>query len=194
LLFYGTTGKSSCNFAAGTFFCFSVNKRKYYTATPTRRGGGRALSWQCVPLSRLAWPVNREVQCIMIEITALYGITALYCTSRMTGNARRDNGTRCRDRLPPTSTSGRGHTRKQCHSHSLGRLFMTDSLVRPCGLYKLPLDPCCHWQLVQPTVVTKLSVTNKPDREWLWHCVKVQYPGRKHPQPCVILYTNTNIL
>jgi len=38
-------------------------------------------------------PVNREVQCIIIEITALYRITALYCTSRLTGNARRDNGT-----------------------------------------------------------------------------------------------------
>jgi len=58
------------------------------------RGGGSALSWQCVPLLRLAWPVNREVQCIIIQITALYRISALYCKSRMTGNARRDNGTR----------------------------------------------------------------------------------------------------
>jgi len=34
---------------------------------PTHRGGGSALSWQCVSLLCLAWPVNREVQCIIIE-------------------------------------------------------------------------------------------------------------------------------
>jgi len=51
-------------------------------------------------------PVNREAQCIIIEITALYGITALYCTSRLTGNARRDNGTHCQDRLPPPRPVG----------------------------------------------------------------------------------------
>jgi len=64
-----------------------------------------------LPLSRLAWPVNREVQCIIIEITALYRITAPYCTSLLTGNARRDNGTRCQDRLPPPRIvgGGRGH-------------------------------------------------------------------------------------
>ena len=80
--------------------------QKQYTAMPTRRGGGSALSWQCVPLSRLAWPVNRGVQCIMLEITALCSITALYCTSRLTGNARRNNGIRCQNRLPPLQPVG----------------------------------------------------------------------------------------
>jgi len=74
------------------------------------RGGGSALSWQCVPLSRLAWPVNRQVQCIIIKITALYRITALYYTSRLTGNTRRDNGTRFEDRLSPPRTQQTMHT------------------------------------------------------------------------------------
>jgi len=55
-------------------------------------------------LSRLASPVNRELQCTIIEITALYRITALYCTSRLTGNARRDNSIRYK--LNDRSASG----------------------------------------------------------------------------------------
>jgi len=31
-------------------------------------------------------------------------------------------------------------------------------------------------------------VTNKPARQSLRHCVGVQYPGRMHWQPCLILY------
>ena len=32
-------------------------------ATPTRRAV--QLSWQCVPLSHLEWPINRDVQCLI---------------------------------------------------------------------------------------------------------------------------------
>ena len=64
-----------------------------YMATPTGRGGG-SLSWQRVPLSRLALPVNRDSEVISI---------IMHCTSWLTGHARRDNGTHCQDNalLPP---------------------------------------------------------------------------------------------
>ena len=68
-------------------------------ATPTGRGGG-SLSWQRVPLSRLALLVNRDSAVILYS--AVISII-MHCTSRLTGHARRDNGTHCQDNalLPP---------------------------------------------------------------------------------------------
>ena len=68
-------------------------------ATPTGRGGG-SLSWQRVPLSRLALLVNRDSAVILYS--AVISIIMHY-TSRLTGHERRDNGTHCQDNalLPP---------------------------------------------------------------------------------------------
>ena len=76
-------------------------------------------------------------------------------------------------------------TRKQ--SATLAGLFVTDSLVTPVGYTSCQLDlavslaaSIADWR--------DQTVTNKPARECLWHSVGVQYPGRMHRQPCVILY------
>jgi len=74
-----------------------------YMATPTGRGGG-SLSWQGVPLLRLALPVNRDSAVILYS--AVISII-MHCTSRLTGHARRDNGTHCQDNaLPPPRRVG----------------------------------------------------------------------------------------
>jgi len=74
-----------------------------YMATPTGRGGG-SVSSQRVPLSRLALPVNRDSAVILYS--AVISII-MYCTSRLTGHARRDNGTHCQDTaLPPPRRVG----------------------------------------------------------------------------------------
>ena len=66
-------------------------------------------------------------------------------------------------------------------------LSQTDSLVTPVGYTSCQLDlavslaaSIADWR--------DQTVTNKPARECLWHSVGVQYPGRMHRQPCVILY------
>jgi len=48
-----------------------------------------------------AWHDQSTVTCSVLLL-----ITALYCTSRLTGNAWCDNGTRCQDRLPPLRPVG----------------------------------------------------------------------------------------
>jgi len=58
---------------------------------PTIRGGG-SLSWQRVPLSRLALPVNSDVQYGAVIIYSAVISIIMHCTSRFTGHARRDNG------------------------------------------------------------------------------------------------------
>jgi len=63
-------------------------------ATPTSRGGG-SVSWQRVPLSRLALPVNRDCSAVILYSAVISII--MHCTSRLTGHARRDNGTHCQD-------------------------------------------------------------------------------------------------
>ena len=69
-----------------------------YMTMPTGRGGG-SLSWQRVPLSRLALPVNRDSAVILYS--AVISII-MHCTSRLTGHARRDNGTHYQhNALPP---------------------------------------------------------------------------------------------
>jgi len=69
-------------------------------ATPTGRG---SVSWQRVPLSRLALPVNHDSAVILYS--AVISIV-MHCTSRLTGHARRD-GTHCQDTaLPPPRRVG----------------------------------------------------------------------------------------
>jgi len=74
-------------------------------ATPTGRGGGSVgLSWQRAPLSRLALPVNRDSAVILYSVVISI---IMHCTSRLTGHARRDNGTHCQDTaLPPSRRVG----------------------------------------------------------------------------------------
>jgi len=74
-----------------------------YMATPTGRGGG-SVSWQRVPFSRLALPVNRDSAVILYSVVISI---IMHCTSRLTGHARRDNGTHCQDNaLPPPRQVG----------------------------------------------------------------------------------------
>jgi len=77
-----------------------------YMATPTGRGGG-SLFWQRVPLSRLALPVNRDVQYNAVILDSAVISIIMHCTSRLTGHARHDNGTHCQDNaLPPPRRVG----------------------------------------------------------------------------------------
>ena len=77
-----------------------------YMTTPSGRGGD-SISWQRVPLSRLALPVNRDVQySAVILYNAVISIIMHY-TSRLIGHARRDNGRHCLDNaLPPPRRVG----------------------------------------------------------------------------------------
>jgi len=78
-----------------------------YMATPTGRGGG-SLSWQHVPLSHLALPVNHNVQYSAVILYSAVISIIMHCTSQLTGHAMRDNGTHCQDNAlpPPSQTIG----------------------------------------------------------------------------------------
>ena len=67
-----------------------------YMTTPTGRGGG-SLFWQRVPLSRLALPVNRDVQYNAVIVHSAVISNIMHRTPRLTGHAWRDNGTHCQD-------------------------------------------------------------------------------------------------
>jgi len=91
-----------------------------YMATPTGRGGG-SLSWQRVPLSHLALPINRDVQYIAVIMYSAVISIIMHCTSRLTGHARRDNGRHCQDNaLPPPRRVGVAvyYCTRNCHINS----------------------------------------------------------------------------
>jgi len=73
---------------------------------PTGRGGG-SLFWQRMSLSRLALPVNRDVQYNAVILYSAAITKIMHCISRLAGHARRDNGTHCQDNtLPPPRPVG----------------------------------------------------------------------------------------
>ena len=77
-----------------------------YMTTPTGCSGG-SLFWQRMPLLRLALPVNRDVQYSAVILHSAVISNIMHCTPRLTGHARRDNGTHCQDNaLPPPRRVG----------------------------------------------------------------------------------------
>jgi len=72
-----------------------------YMTTPTGRDGS-SLFWQRMPLSCLTLPVNRDVQCSGVIVYSAVISIIMHCTSRLTGHARRDNGTHCQDNALPS--------------------------------------------------------------------------------------------
>jgi len=77
-----------------------------YMTTPTGCSGG-SLFWQRMPLLRLALPVNRDVQYSAVILHSAVISNIMHCTPRLTGHARRDNGTHCQDNaLPPPQRVG----------------------------------------------------------------------------------------
>ena len=77
-----------------------------YMTTPTGRDGS-SLFWQRMPLSCLTLPVNRDVQCSGVIVYSAVISIIMHCTSRLTGHARRDNGTHRQDNaLPPPRRVG----------------------------------------------------------------------------------------
>ena len=63
-------------------------------------------------------------------------------------------------------------------------IFVTDSLVTPVSYTSCRRDQRSSRQLVEPTGLTKLSVTNRRARDWLWHCV-CEYSTLVDCQSCV---------
>ena len=96
---------------------------------PTIRGGG-SLSWQRVPLSHLALPINRDVQYIAVIMYSAVISIIMHCTSRLTGHARRDNGRHCQDNaLPPPRRVGVAvyYTHISGHPSAAGRAQDSES-------------------------------------------------------------------